>query len=582
MNLLNKYWKLAVSLLYGLAAFLFWWLVRPAMLSYHEQYQLFQADNTYIGQLLSVPDGVARCIGEYLTQTFINQAVGALIVAVILVLVQRLTWRVMLVIKQQHAAIHYALNFLPSLVLWLTMGDESVLMTFAIAIVAGVLTMWLYELTAQRFRIAFIIVALPVLYWAAGPVVLMTTGYIALRLLGGGSKLKGIASVLLVMAYSIGLVVASGAVLPHPLQRLFQGIDYYRFSEVYFQMLALVMLLGAVTPFAACWQPTAKCRRQVAMGLAEAVVLAVIFLLLMPTFYDARKYEVMEYDFLVRCNRWDDIISKAEHKTPDLPMTVCATNLALGMKGELGNRAFEFYQNGMQGLLPAFERNFSTLQLTGEAYWQLGLVNTAQRYAFESMEAIPNYAKSCRVVKRLAETNLVNGQYEVSRKYLKMLEKTMAYRKWARRTMALLGNEQQIAAHPVYGKLRQLRLTDDFLFSDVEIDKMFGQLLMHNPQNPLAMQYLLLSPLLERDVEKFMSYMAYVGKIQPAYRPRICQEAVALVYAQQNRQLPAGYVSHQTISGFSEFARIFSQAGKQSPELLRFSNTVWYYLMVGD
>ena len=61
--------------------------------------------------------------------------------------------------------------------------------------------------------------------------------------------------------------------------------------------------------------------------------------------------------------------------------------------------------------------------LTGEVYWQIGLVNTAQRFAFETMEAIPNYAKSCRAVKRLAETNLVNGEYAVARKYIPLLDR---------------------------------------------------------------------------------------------------------------------------------------------------------------
>lgn len=41
MSLLNKYWKIGVSLLFGVAVFLFWWLACPALLSLQEQYQLF-------------------------------------------------------------------------------------------------------------------------------------------------------------------------------------------------------------------------------------------------------------------------------------------------------------------------------------------------------------------------------------------------------------------------------------------------------------------------------------------------------------------------------------------------------------
>jgi hypothetical protein len=266
-------------------------------------------------------------------------------------------------------------------------------------------------------------------------------------------------------------------------------------------------------------------------------------------------------------------------QTPDLPMSVSATNLALAMTNQLGDHAFDFYQRGSEGLLPGFERNFATTQLTGEIYFWLGLVNTAQRFAFEAMEAIPNYNKSARVVKRLAETNLINGQYDVARKYLQMLEKTIFYRPWAQRTMALLGNEKAINAHPLYGTLRQYRLQEDFLFSDREIDKICGQLFMHNQQNQMAAQYLVMLPLLDRDIPRFMQYVQVVqSKLQ--YNPRHCQEAIAFAFMQQRQQPPRGVVSTTVLQQMNDFGRIYSQ-NQDSPELNRFRNTAWYYLTIG-
>ena len=264
---------------------------------------------------------------------------------------------------------------------------------------------------------------------------------------------------------------------------------------------------------------------------------------------------------------------------PDLPMSVSATNLALAMTNQLGERAFDFYQRGTQGLLPKFERNFATAQLTGEIYFHLGLINTAQRFAFEAMEAIPNYNKSARAVKRLAETNLINGQYAVARKYLKMLEKTVFYRPWAQRTMALLGDEKQINAHPLYGALRQMQLKDDILFSDRELDKICGQLFVHNPQNLMAAQYLLMIPILEGDISRFVSYAQFVQS-KTQYNPRAVQEAIAFAFLQQRQQPPNGLVSPLILQQLNDFGRIYS-ADKNSPELERYRNTVWYYLTVG-
>ena len=286
----------------------------------------------------------------------------------------------------------------------------------------------------------------------------------------------------------------------------------------------------------------------------------------------------MEYDYLIRRQQWDAIIAKAEKQQPDMPMSVCATNLALGMKNQLGNRAFRFYQHGTEGLLPKFERDFTSALLTGEVYYHLGLVNTAQRHAFEAMEAIPNYNKSGRIVKRLAETNLINGQYKVAEKYLRMLEKTVFYRTWAKDKLQLIAHEEQIDKHPLYGRMRQFRLQEDFLFSDTELDKIFGQLFLHNPKNQLAIQYLLIHPLLNKDIDSFMRYLIAVQE-KVKYNPTVCQEGIIFAYTQRQQTVPEGFVNPTIQQSFKRFAQVYSQGGQNSPQLEAFKGTLWYYLM---
>ena len=71
------------------------------------------------------------------------------------------------------------------------------------------------------------------------------------------------------------------------------------------------------------------------------------------------------------------------------------------------------------------------------------MINTAQRFTFEAMESIPNFNKSSRCFKRLAETNLINGQYEVAAKYLRALRKTLFYKDWAEEAMTYLYDEEK-------------------------------------------------------------------------------------------------------------------------------------------
>ena len=131
-------------------------------------------------------------------------------------------------------------------------------------------------------------------------------------------------------------------------------------------------------------------------------------------------------------------------------------------------------------------------------------------------------------MKRLAETNLINGEYEVARKYLQMLDKTIFYRPWAQQALAMIDDETQIDAHPVYSTLRQFRLEDDFLFSEDELDKICGQLFMHDQKNQMAIQYLVMAPLLDGDAQRFFNYVTYVqSKVN--YNPRYVREAIAKI-----------------------------------------------------
>ena len=374
------------------------------------------------------------------------------------------------------------------------------------------------------------------------------------------------------VVYALTLMLLSAQWLPFPMTRVMLGVSYYRVpATLPYMLMAIPVVTLLLTWFAKCLPQPRKWVRY-----AEALVFAILILVPQTYGFDKKKYDLIEYDYLVRVGDWNAIIKKAEKQMPDLPMSVSATNLALAKTNQLGDRAFDFFQRGTEGLLPRFERNFATAQLTGEIYFNLGLVNTAQRFAFEAMEAIPNYNKSARVVKRLAETNLINGQYEVARKYLKILEKTVFYRPWAQRMMAMLGDENAINRHPLYGMLRQYRLHDDFLFSERELDKICGQLFIHNQQNQMAAQYLLMMPLLDGDVSRFMNYVQYVQN-RIAYNPRHCQEAIAFAFFQQRQNPPQGLVSPLILQQMNDFSRMYSQ-DKNSPELSRYKNTVWYYL----
>ena len=559
-NFIQAHAPLLLTLVFGISVFLFWWRRYPFVLTYQEQLQLFMFDDDYFCGRIAEPGGLARYIAEFLVQFYNGVIFGALIIAVLYMLLQRLTWRLM------RSESHYALSFLPAVMLWYAMGDESVMLTYVVALLMAMAAAlaWIKctEKCAQWVKWLVLLFVIPVLYWFVGPLVLLVALLMAPWVIAVQSVI-----------YSLVLMLFSAHYLPYPMMRVVLGISYYRFPVTLPYLLMAIPVVIALLAYVTNKLPKAKQW----VNVAEVLLVLVVLGGLVDLGYDKKKYELIEYDYLVRVRDWNAIIAKAEKHAPDLPMSVSATNLALAMTNQLGDRAFEFYQRGPQGLFPKFERNFASSQLTGEIYFHLGLINTAQRLAFEAMEAIPNYNKSARVVKRLAETNIINGQYKIAEKYLRMLEKTIFYRPWAQRMIAMLGNEKAINDEPLFGTLRQYKLQKDLFFSDGELDNICGQLFLHNNQNMMAAQYLLILPLMDRDIERFMSYVQVVQN-HVQYNPRSCQEAIAFAFMRRGQMPPQGIVNQMILNEMNDFARIYS-SNRNSPELYRFRNTVWNYLM---
>jgi hypothetical protein len=177
------------------------------------------------------------------------------------------------------------------------------------------------------------------------------------------------------------------------------------------------------------------------------------------------------------------------------------------MRGMLVDHLYDYRQNGILGLLPDVATDATSPLPTAEAYYQLGMISMAQRTVFEAQEAILDFQKSGRCYKRLAQTNLINGSYEVARKYLMALQKTIFYRSWANETLQLLGNEEAIAKHPEYGRLRPLAFNDDFYFGDRVTSEMLESLYVSNKDNLLAYQYLLAYYMLTGDRDNYTRFL---------------------------------------------------------------------------
>ena len=438
-----RYGNMGLSVLVGVGMFVFWYLWYPHTLSYQEQYQLFLWTWDYFIERMSLPGGLADWIGEFIVQFYYVEWLGALFLALLFVALQWVTARLL-------PKSYWLLSIVPVVLLWWLMGDINVLLSLPVAIILALALVCIMPRSLSWIDI----IVLPLAYWLIGPVMWL---YVIVRAMQLGWK----------HLWTVGWLVAVQLMayawfLPQwPLQQTMTGLNYYRIPLHYPQLSG----------------------------------------------YDKDMYELIRQDYLVRNECWNEIVKRAGDYQVCTPFWSNCVNLALSQKRLLADRMFDFYQSGEDALIMPRIRDLTSMLPSAEAFWRLGMVNSAQRYMFDTQESILNGRKSGRCTKRIAECMIVNGHYHTAAKQLDLLKKSLFYRSWAEEMEALMADETKINTHPVYGRLRQLRYQENFLYNYEEIDKMFGLLLMNNTENKMALDYFLGQMLLKGNIKGFQQYL---------------------------------------------------------------------------
>ena len=594
-NLMIKFWKPLLSLLFGVAVVIFWAVPYVGGLCFQEQYQMFLFDTGYFLERIVLPGGLADYISEFLVQFYYMPVLGGAIIALLLIGIQAVVWGLMKQYGARHDFPGYLLSFLPSIALWCAMGDQNVLLSFVVALFGALLMGWIHNRFHNRLvKVVFELVSTALIYWFLGPVVFLYAALMIGDTLKNarqkGNVFSGIGYSAVILILTIAWILLSTQTLQYPVSRLFLGLNYYRYPGVTFLLIYIVMALAAFIPFLGMLHPHSsalqKWQKSKWVMVASYVIVLFASVWGIRTSFDELTYEMIDYDFWIRTEQWNKIIEHAEKKPATSPLGVSSVNLALSQTGQLPDRLFEFYQNGAEGLFPAFSRDMTSPVSTSEVFYRLGMVNDAERYMFEAQEAIPNFRKSARLTRRIAECEIINGNYEVAAKLLRRLQKTIFYSNWANQTMALLGNEKAINRHPVYGKLRKYReKKQDFLFSDREMDQMLGLLFLNDKSNKMAYEYLMCYVLLQRDFNKFMQYYPLGRFVGYDHIPRSFQEILIEQWMKTHndpRTIPYS-VDAQNVNNTLNFIQIYLRNPKD-PQLSQqpYVSNAWHYMVVQD
>ena len=595
---LLKYTEYLFTGLFFAGLFIFFAFFYNYHLHFEEATQLFLFTGDYFVSRMGLPGGFSGWLGEFLTQFFIISLAGPLIITILLFGMQKVIFRILSAINPNRS--FFPLSFLVPLNAALIICDEFYPLSAVIGVLISLIAGWIYTTIPKNNR-RFItgLLLIPLTYCLAGGSYLSLLAIIIVfeilsayraRKNASREKINNLQGFRMVKVWQLFIYVVISAGIPLlARQYLVQepaGLAYL--SEFYYDLrtqvpkaIPLLFVLPAILMILICFLPSKEKMYKTALIIQVALFIpAVIFGLKLWANFGAES--IMKYDYLVRMNRWNDVIKYAEKKPPRNNLSLAMLNLSLAKTGTMGDRIFNFEQNGIDGLFLPFAKEYVAPMMGSEIFYQLGLVNASQEYSFESTETTPALNKTVRSVKRLAETNLINGHYEVARKYLKLLDKTIFYRKWAHKTEKYLYNEDLINSDPDWGDKRKMLIKKDFFFKVEIMEGALNMLLKENPRNNMAYQYLMAFYLINKDLGNFMNRVPIMNDLGYARIPVGYQEAIMYVIGltSDNPLKNVPYqISNDTKLRMQAYANIYTSR-KDAQEILRksYSGTYWYYL----
>ncbi len=573
----------------GIGSLVFYGIFYYNHLYQREQLQLFQLTIPYLFKNLAVQGGFSIWLGEFLTQFFRVPFAGAVIITSLLFLLQRATEKILSLTPGGRQLQLYSL--IPPAGYFFLLADQYYYLSGLIGLDLSLLgILILMRSSKPGFRIPACILTMAALYWltGAGYIVFALVSVILILFSGEEITLKGglraslvYSGLLTIIAVAIPLA-ARKYLLTDTLLQSYVSEAWYAVRIFFPLPLVLVLLSVPLLAGLSLLIPSGLHVRQ--LRLVNGVFFILVSAVSVYGFsrlVDSREERTIRYENLVYDRKWDRIIKTAQKDMPSGMVPVAAVNLALAETGQLPGRMFDFDQ-GKDFLFINYVRKGMTPFMASETYYYLGLVNFSQMYALETIESTVDAKIPIRSVRRAAETFLLNGQYATALKYLSLARNTVFYRRWADKYISMINSDPVKNDDGELDKIRRLMPKYDFYYDYRRMDIALKYLLVSNPENKLAAEYLAAFYLLNKDLDGFLQSLDILKKLYGDNLPVACQEAIAYVLTrvpQRSEELAPMITDRSVVSRLQSYARLFSESGSDTLKMEReFGRSYWFYL----
>lgn len=300
-------------------------------------------------------------------------------------------------------------------------------------------------------------------------------------------------------------------------------------------------------------------------------------------FYFIRSYNVSERimlktEFYARKKDWGKVLDYTERYLQagrSNRLISYFHNLALYHAGKLPYRLFDYPQGlGVKGLYFAWESDSRISEYGHFLYEELGYINEAHRWEFESMVV---WGETASHLLNLARYNIINNRPKVAQRFINVLKQSLFYRSDA------LQLEQSLSSGSLPGLKNALRDVEDnpIRFANVlSLGPELKYLCERDSTNRMAFEYLMSDLLLSNQVERFAENLKLIRHFSYSQLPPAYEEALyiyKLGIAPEDFEKLGFTVSYETEKRFKRYYELL-QSNQLKKLQEEFGNTYWFYL----
>ncbi len=269
----------------------------------------------------------------------------------------------------------------------------------------------------------------------------------------------------------------------------------------------------------------------------------------------------LRIEWLASAEQWDQLLVEATKLPPELYDTYANehVNRALSRTGQLAEKMFHYPQGtGYPRLFaPYLDPKGQLNETFANIYFELGHVNRAQHMTHTALEAL---GAQPRLLKRLAQINILNGKPEAAKTFLNAMAQHLLFRNEAEDYLSALAADPLNAGDEQLKRLRKVMLRKDFYYFDIasaSYDDKLLQLLDSNPNDRVAFEYLMAGYLMKTQIEKVAANLPRIDSFGYKTTPTPYQEAAWLDAVESGRPDPqlTRYIDRETAARLERFRR---------------------------